>query len=293
MRRGPALIPAQAANAMRRYRRGGTAGGEAGRQTRGFALLIVLWTMGLLALLVAQFTSAGRTEVRVAMNLQANAVAQAAADAALYEAILRLLQGAWLPDGRPHIVQWGNTAVTVRVKNQAWKVNPNLATAPVLRALLVQLGLDSAKSAALAQAIVDWRTPLSQPSGAKLAPYRAANLPYGPANRPFDSVDELGLVLGMTPGLLARMRPFLSVYQEGDAAEMLGNPIQAAALDAPLIGDGWQLGSSGRVMVALVEASAVGATGGRFTRRSVVRLRAEPSLEQPAYEVLTWEAGTE
>ena len=54
---------------------------------RGFALLIVLWTMGLLALLVAQFTATGRGEVQMATNLRANAVTQAAADGAVYEAM--------------------------------------------------------------------------------------------------------------------------------------------------------------------------------------------------------------
>jgi general secretion pathway protein K len=259
----------------------------------GFALLIVLWTMGLLALLAAQFTGTGRSELRVAMNLQANATAQAAADGALYEGMFHLMRGDWLPDGRVRIVQVGGATAQVRAKNLAWKVNPNMASVPVLRALLGVLGVDSARSMALAQAIVDWRTPnqASLAGGAKITAYRAAGLPYGPANRPYDSVDELGLVIGMTPALLARMKPFLSVYQEGDATDMLSNPIQAAVEDAPQIGTGWQLGATGRVMVALLEVEAVGATGGRFTRRAVVRLRAEPSLEQSAYEVLTWEAG--
>jgi general secretion pathway protein K len=57
----------------------------------GFALLIVLWTMVLLALLVAQFTTTGRNEVQVAANLRANAVTEAAADGALFEAIMRLV----------------------------------------------------------------------------------------------------------------------------------------------------------------------------------------------------------
>jgi general secretion pathway protein K len=263
------------------------------RGARGFALLVVLWTMGLLALLAAQFTSAGRGELRIAMNLQANATAQAAADGALYEAMFHLMQGTWMPDGRPRVVQVGGATVRVRAKNLAWKVNPNLASVPVLRALLAALGVVSSRAMTLAQAIADWRTPgqVSLAGGPKIAPYRTAGLPYGPANRPFDSVDELGLVIGMTPVLLARMKPFLSVYQEGDATDLLANPVQAAAEDTPLIGDGWQLGATGRVMVALIEADAASAAGGRFTRRAVVRLRAEPSLEQSAHEVLTWESG--
>ena len=107
---------------------------------RGFALLIVLWTMGLLALLVAQFTATGRGEVQMAANLRANAVTQAAADGAVHEAILRLLQGKWAPDGRPRVIRVGTADVEVRIKDEGWKVNPNDAKLPALQALLASSG---------------------------------------------------------------------------------------------------------------------------------------------------------
>jgi general secretion pathway protein K len=263
---------------------------------RGFALLMVLWTMGLLALLVAQFATTGRTEVRVAANLRANAVAQAAADGALHEAILRLLQGAWGPDGHVRVLRVEDAAVNVRIRNQAWKVNPNVAPVSVIQALLVKLGVDPGKAATLARAIIDWRSAGSQSvsGGPKLAQYQATGLPYGPANQLYDSLDEIGLVVGMTPSLLARMKPLLSIYQEGDAPGP-GDPLAAAREeDAPATeGDGWQLGSTGRIMVVMIEATAVAVKGGRFTRQAVVRLRAEASLDEAPYEILTWETPSE
>ena len=274
--------------------------GETFPGSRGFALLIVLWTMGLLALLVTQFTSAARTELRITMNLHASAVAQSAADGAVHAVIPQLLRGAWLPDARPRVVRIGNAAVTVLVKNLATKINPNVVQAPVLRMLLVRLGVDSGRAAALAQAIVDWRTPslVSLSGQPKYAPYDQARLPYRPSNQPFDTLEELGLVVGMTPDVLMRMRPFLSLYQEGDEADETVDPVMAAADDAPLVnGTGWQLGATGRVMVVSIEATATApgttpgtsAGGGRFTRRATVRLRSEPTLEQAVYEILTWD----
>ena len=56
---------------------------KAAARSRGFALLIVLWTLVLIAFVVAQVTAAGRTEIRIAGNLAANAAAQAAADGAI------------------------------------------------------------------------------------------------------------------------------------------------------------------------------------------------------------------
>ena len=51
---------------------------------RGFALLIVLWAVVFLAFLVTQLTAAGRLETHIASNLRVAAVAEAAADGALY-----------------------------------------------------------------------------------------------------------------------------------------------------------------------------------------------------------------
>jgi general secretion pathway protein K len=261
------------------------------RGERGFALLLVLWTMALLALLVAQFNAAGRTEVQIASNLRKAAVTQAAADGAAHEAILRLLQGTWQPDGRLRQVAVGDTSVELRIRTQARKVNPNMAPPPVLQALLIAVGTEPDKAAVLSRAIVDWRqaAPESLSGGLKLQQYRSAGLPYGPANRLYDTVDEVGLVIGMTPKLLARLRPLLSVYQEGDPPE----PEEAfvAARNEALLpaADPWHFGATGRIMIAMIEATANGPQGGHFTRQAVVRLRAEASLDQAPFQILTWD----
>jgi general secretion pathway protein K len=258
---------------------------------RGFALLMVLWAVGLLALLVAQFTSTGRAEARIAANLRANAIAEAATDGALHEVILRLLQGVWLPDDRPRVIRVQGAVVEVRIQNQASKINPNTATHATIQRLLTKLGIDSGKAAALARAVIDWRSLglKSTSGGSKISQYQSAGLPYAPAGKPFDSVNEVGQVFGMTPALFARVRPFLSVYQEGDEPD-------AEALESALSGaqsttdrDGWTLGSTGRIMVVAIQAAAVGEKGGRFKRQAIVRLRAEPSLDQAPYQILTWD----
>ncbi len=41
------------------------------RSERGFVLLLVLWTLALLALIGTQVTAAGRSEAQVATNLRA------------------------------------------------------------------------------------------------------------------------------------------------------------------------------------------------------------------------------
>ena len=56
----------------------------------GFALIIVLWTLVLIAFIFAQLTASGRTEIRIAGNLVANAQAEAALDGAVFQTIFNL-----------------------------------------------------------------------------------------------------------------------------------------------------------------------------------------------------------
>ena len=46
-------------------------------------------------------------------------------------------------------------------------------------------------------------------------------------------------------------------------------------------------------MLVTIEATAIGTKGGRFTREAVVRLRAEASLDQSPYQILTWDTPSE
>lgn len=260
----------------------------------GFALLIVLWTLGLLALIGTQITGSARLQTRLAGNLRANAVVEAAADGAARQAVLRLLQGAWRNDDLRRL-RVGAAMVEIRLADQAGRVNPNATTYSVLQGLLANLGLDQPSAAALGKAIVDWRTgvTLSLSGGTKLDQYRAAGLSYGPANRPFESIDEIGLVLGMTPTLLARLKPYVSVYQEGEVRRGAAGSVAARALDEARLADPNAVGadyvSPNRII--LIRATAISGAA-RFTRQTVVRIQDAPSGGVP-YQFLTWETGGE
>ncbi len=116
------------------------------RRNRGFALLIVLWTLVLVDFLVLHMTASGRTEIRIADNLVANAVAAAAADGAIAEAIFNLSdprpEQRWPLDGPPRILAVGECPVVVRLEDEASRINPNLAAPELMAALLQVLGSD-------------------------------------------------------------------------------------------------------------------------------------------------------
>ena len=189
------------------------------RRQRGFALIIVLWGVVALALGAAILTATGRRSLAEAEAAGRTAQAAAAIDSAVQQSIFHLLadgQPHWVP-GSTHAIPIGNLVVDVAIVDQAGTINPNTASAPLLAALLVVLGRSTADADALANSIVEWRTEarLVNERTSATTRYRAAGLAYAPPAAPFQSIGELGLVLGMTPDLLARLRPGLSLWWDG------------------------------------------------------------------------------
>ncbi len=207
------------------------------KRERGFALLIVLWSTAFLALLATQLTSTGRSELQVAANVRTAAKLEAETDGLVYTAIFRLMSDSPVQravDGRDHEAAVPFGRGMVRVTSLAGKVNPNTASEDLLVALLRQIGVPTERAVSLGAAIADWRTPGQQPrpGGAKAAQYRAAGLPYTPPSSPFQTVEELQLVLGMTPELFARLAPHLTVFYPGDPVLSAADPVVAAVLKA-------------------------------------------------------------
>lgn len=264
--------------------------GPAGRQ-RGFALLLVLWSLALLALLGTHVTATGRGEALLAANLRAAAAAEAAADGALHQAVFHLLDPSprrWWPDGIPReIALPGGARAVVRVESEQGKINPNLATPRLLEALLLQLGAEPRMASGLAAAILDWRTAglRPRPGGAKEPQYRAAGRDYAPPGRPFESLEELGLVLGMTPALLARLSPFLSIYQSGEPDPRFADPVVLQAMRAAVEEEDLQADTEATPAVTIT-ATALLPGGARFTRQAQVRLG--PGGRGRSWQILTW-----
>jgi general secretion pathway protein K len=189
---------------------------------RGFALLMVLWTLLLLSFIATVFGGNVRTETHLARNLVDNAQAEALADGGVYRAVAGLNKdprdGGLRGDGRVYVWQADGGEVRFTIRDEGGKVDINQAPSALLRELFVVEGVEPARSAELADAIVDFRDEDDdkQPNGAEAREYARAGLRYGPKNRPFVLVDELIYVLGMTPELYRRIAPFLTVSGLGE-----------------------------------------------------------------------------
>jgi len=261
---------------------------------RGFALLIVLWSLAFLSLIIVGLAAAGRREVKLAGNLRDAAKAEAAADGATYQAIFRLIAGEWSPGPVLHVVHIGGAVVTVQIEDTTHLVNPNNAPVPLLAALLYQVGADPKSAQTIAVAITAYR----DQGGTNPTPdYVAAGLPYGPARRDFLTVSELRLVVGMTPGLYERLAPHLSVWKLPMVVPSPADPVVAAAyVDAGPNGAfgprfptaRWLRAQPAQLGARITAISSI--DGAEFSRLAEVELRGAAQAGPPAtpYEILSW-----
>ncbi len=186
----------------------------------GIALIAVLWLTVLLTVVASGFAYSMRGEALAARNALSLAQARAAADGAVERTAFELsrprnIADVWQPDGVAHVWQDGEARLTVTATDETARIDVNAAPAPLLRGLLQNVGgLDADTAQHVVEAIEDWRDAddLKRPNGAEDADYRAAGRTYGPANASFSAVGELRRVLGVTPGLMARIADDLTVY---------------------------------------------------------------------------------
>lgn len=187
------------------------------RQT-GVALVVVLWMVAALSLMAASFGLGVRREARLTSNLAEAAQLKAVAEAAIHYAAFMLTQPdpqlRWRADGSIYALTLDGFEVRIQVVDEGGKIDLNRADEPLLRSVLTYLTSDPERAAAIASAILDWRDGDRdrRVNGAEADDYRAAGLSYGPADAPFDSVVEVGLVLGMTPELTRALLPLVTVH---------------------------------------------------------------------------------
>src|SRR5262249_54376495 len=113
---------------------------------------------------------------------------------------------------------FANSNVRVSVRDELRKTNLNDASEALLVNLASSAGASHDQSLSLAEAILDFQDPdnLRRPKGAEEPEYRAAGLTWVPKNAPFESVDELQQVFGMTKRVFDRLRAMVTVYSTGD-----------------------------------------------------------------------------
>jgi general secretion pathway protein K len=225
------------------------------KNERGIVLIIVLWAMMILMVLAAELSLSSRIEGRTANVYQQDTAAYYLATAGIHRVMYRVLRAQqqgrnllnmgiggqfgqspggqnpqneeeedlWLrADGRWKKEEFGAGGYWVRVMDESGKINLNQVDEATLRQTFVNLGFDQETGELLTDTIQDWRDtdPLVRLHGAENDYYQSLPVPYPAKDGPFDSIDELLLIRGVTPALFygregPALQQLFTVYNSG------------------------------------------------------------------------------
>lgn len=192
---------------------------------RGYALVAVLWTLALLSLMAAALITHSRAAARIEKNAWDRLRVETIAEAATNRAILEILNpaggAAQRFNGAPMSFDFEGTKVEISIQDELGKVDLNAASADRLRALLNAAGFSATDVDTLSERIMQWREPNDgrRTRRVSIEDYKKAGLPYEPRGAPFQSVDELRLVLGVTDAVFEKLRPAITVYSQVGAVD--------------------------------------------------------------------------
>ena len=197
-----------------------------GGRDGGFIIVAALWILASLATLAVIYSLYVRETAAAFLDHNERLEAQALAVSGVELAVYRLTQ---IPGQRPSLGRFsfrqGSAAVAVEFASENGRIDLNFAPKEVLGGLFIGLGVDSEAALNFADRIVAWRTPLaSGASDAEASLYQGAGKTYGPRHGPFQSVDEIGLLIGLPPRFVDRAMPYLTVYSGRGEVNVLSAP---------------------------------------------------------------------
>ncbi len=275
---------------------------------RGVALLLVLWACTLLAILLGGYAALARTEGLQARYDFAQTQAHYAAEAGVMRAVYGLqdpqAKQRWIGDGRTYTFHYGDATVRLSSVDEGGKVDLNTASPEVLQALFQATGMPQAQAQILAGRLVDWRNPVNLVGAADSgrAAYAAAGRDYGPRNAPFASVEELQMVLGMTPALYRQLAGVITIWSGSTSPDPDMAPPLALAAIPGMTAQQREAIEAARIKHAndpslilnngtthSIRSEATLADGTRAVLRVTVRLQ---SGQAQSYAVLRWREGT-
>ena len=183
---------------------------------RGVALVVVLWIFIFLFVVAFDFTAAVREEATAAHRFNDEVQGYYLAIAGFEQGLFDFLQqptGRELPrgekkqtdlfDGSWREGQLGTGSFRVRLLDEGGRININRVNETTLGRVFTHLGIAEPRRTQLIDSIMDWRDPddLHRVNGAENDYYLSLPQPYTARNGPFDTIEELLWVRGVSPEL--------------------------------------------------------------------------------------------
>ncbi|MCF7970024.1 MAG: general secretion pathway protein GspK [Methylococcaceae bacterium] len=200
------------------------------KSNKGLALIVVLWVITLLTIMASSFALTIQRESAIISGIKEKAIAQALAEAGINYAILMLLNADpernWKSNNSLYELTYIGKKIRILIADESGKISINYADKQQLQQLLVFIQIDDVTADSLSDAIIDWRDKddLMAANGAEKQQYIDAGFKYLPRNDFFNSVEELQMVMGMTPEIYQQLESMISVY----TAKPEINPVTAS-----------------------------------------------------------------
>lgn len=126
----------------------------------------------------------------------------------------------WTPSSDPYSVEIGDADCDVFISDEGGKINVNKVTDETrdnFIKFLTAYKLEEHTAEIITDSILDWldEDDLHHVNGAEKGYYATFPEPYEPKNGPFESLEELTLVKGITPQIFELLRDHLTIYGMG------------------------------------------------------------------------------
>lgn len=210
------------------------------KEQRGSVLIAVMWLLAMLSVFSWAVARQVTQELSFGQWLRDRVVGRSLARAAVQRTLLELqsdkfktfdaLNEKWASNPEAfRNIKLGDGMFTVSCKqneielfgacDESARISLNESDELLLTTLFLaaETGVRKEEAKEIAQAIIDWRDADSNPlaEGAESSYYEGLSKPYSAPNRPFQSVEELSMVRGITPEIFAKVKPFITVYSGG------------------------------------------------------------------------------
>lgn len=168
--------------------------------------------------MAGSFALSMRREAGITAGSSSTAQAAAVAESGLAIAELMVMNPdqlqRWHTDGSIYQIDYADSKVRVRLLSETGKVDLNSADQDLLQGLMVHAPVDAELQTKLVNAILDWRDgdDLVRIDGAEKEEYKDAGLSYQPRNKPFQSIEELQLVLGMNEQIFKWIESLVTIH---------------------------------------------------------------------------------
>lgn len=217
--------------------------------SKGVALIIVIWVIAFLSILAVEFCFGTRTDLNMIKNLKEEIELYYSAQGGIQWAIAQFiykhdqrikelrkailieeegkdLKKEWMGDGRIYKIPLENGECEVKVMAEDGKININMVSETVLRKIIGNLGLEESLRDGIVDSILDWIDPddFYRLNGAENDYYQSLKEPYPCKNGPLDSIEELLLIKGINKDLFfgskstegIGLKDIFSVYAMGE-----------------------------------------------------------------------------